>query len=50
MFPRALRREVIALLLFKALALFVIYQMFFAPLPEPGGRATLIHLVSMSGH
>ena len=50
MFPMALRREVIAILLFKAFALFVIYRLFFAPAPEPGGNAILLHLVSPGGH
>jgi|HubBroStandDraft_5_1064220.scaffolds.fasta_scaffold142115_2 hypothetical protein len=54
MFPLGLRREIIALLCAKALILFAIYQLFFAPLarPEPDGSAMRAHLIAASqrGH
>ena len=48
MFPLKLRREIVALLCLKAVALIAIYQFFFAPLthPEPDGRAMRAHLLS----
>lgn len=47
MFSEPMRREIIALLCIKAIALFVIYQSFFAPVarPEPDGHATRVHLL-----
>lgn len=51
MFPLKLRREIIALLCLKALALIAIYQLFFAPLtkPEPDGRAMRAHFLIKPG-
>ena len=51
MFSGRLRREIVALLCLKAVALIAIYQFFFAPLthPEPDGRAMRAHLLSESG-
>jgi hypothetical protein len=51
MFSRGLRREIIALLCIKALALVAIYQLFFAPSvrPEPDGRAMRAHLLETNG-
>jgi hypothetical protein len=48
MFPGALRREIIALLCLKAVALVAIYQLFFAPVTrtEPDGRAMRTHLLA----
>lgn len=48
MFPLGLRREIIALLCAKALILFAIYQIFFAPLarPEPDGGSMRAHLIA----
>jgi hypothetical protein len=48
MFPRALRREIIALLCIKAVALVAIYQIFFAPVTtrEPDGRAMRTHFLT----
>jgi len=47
MFPKALRRDVVMLLLVKAALLIAIYQLFFAPYtsPEPNGSAMLAHLL-----
>jgi hypothetical protein len=46
MFSVKLRREIIVLLCLKAIALILIYQIFFAPLtrPEPDGRAMRAHI------
>lgn len=51
MFPNALRREVVVLLLVKAALLIAIYQFFFAPYtsPEPGRSATLSHILQAGG-
>src|SRR5215469_16618300 len=48
MFPSALRREILALLCIKALALVAIYQLFFAPITrtEPDGHAMRTHLLT----
>jgi hypothetical protein len=46
MLPHALRREIIALLCLKALALVAIYQLFFATGPEPGSRDTRAHVLA----
>lgn len=48
MFSLRLRREVIALLCAKAILLFVIYQLFFAPFakPEPNGAAMRAHFLA----
>ena len=47
MFPRTIRRDVIALLCIKAAALSLIYFLFVAPAaqPEPNGRAMQAHLM-----
>jgi len=49
MFPGALRREIIALLCIKAVALVAIYQFFFAPVTksEPDGHAMRAHFLTM---
>jgi hypothetical protein len=51
MFPKALRREIVALLFAKALLLTAIYQLFFAPYasPQPDRSATLAHLLQAGG-
>ena len=51
MFPLKLRREIVALLCLKALALFAIYQLLFAPLvrPEPDGSSVRAHFVAEPG-
>ena len=47
MFPRALRRDIIALIFIKAVGLIVIYFAFVAPLapPEPDGDTMVAHLL-----
>ena len=51
MFPVKLRREIVLLLCAKALLLFAIYQLLFAPLerPEPDGHAVRAHLFATNG-
>jgi hypothetical protein len=48
MFPKSLRKDVIALLCLKAAALTVLYFLFFTPhaAPEPGGDAVRVHLTA----
>ena len=47
MFPRTIRRDIIALLCIKAAALSLIYFLFVAPVahPEPNGGAMRAHLI-----
>jgi hypothetical protein len=48
MFPIRLRKEIVALLCLKALALGVIYFAFIAPMehPDPDKAAIMAHLIS----
>ena len=44
MFPKPLRREIVALICIKAALLFVLYQMFFSHGLQPDGLAVQAHI------